>query len=176
MIVIVFGLPGSGKSFFASRLTSWLGADYITSDKIRKMMFSSRTYSINEKLSVYDEMLSAIKKAARENKNVVADATFYKDEIRKKFISEIKDFAKTIWIEVQAEESLIKERMKHSRVDSEADFEVYETIKKQWEPMQEHHLILQSTNDNLEEILNIAKDHLRLNDDQRTDRKNNPGS
>ena len=82
----------------------------------------------------------------------------------------------TTWIEVRAEESLIKERMKYSRVDSEADFEVYETIKKQWEPMQEHHLILQSTNDNLEEILNIAKDHLRLNDDQRTDRKNNPGS
>ena len=36
MVVIVFGLPGSGKSYFASRLAGIISADYINSDRVRR--------------------------------------------------------------------------------------------------------------------------------------------
>jgi predicted kinase len=42
----------------------------------------------------------------------------------------------------KAEESLTRERLKKPRMDSDADFEFYKEIKKQWEPLNEHHLIL----------------------------------
>ncbi len=61
VIVIVFGLPGSGKSYFASRLAEMLKAEYINSDIVRKQLLTQKTYSEKEKLSVYDSMLEKMK-------------------------------------------------------------------------------------------------------------------
>ena len=88
MIVIVFGLPGTGKSYFASRFAAMINADYINSDRVRKKLFVYRTYSIKEKLSVYYEMLAQMKEIVKQNKNLVLDATFYNTDIRKKFLDE----------------------------------------------------------------------------------------
>jgi len=168
MIIMVFGLPGSGKSYFASRVADMIHGDYINSDKLRRQMFGTRTYSIKEKLSVYNEMLTKIQKAIKENKNVVLDATFYTNEIRKKFIDEVKDNDHLIFIEVRAEESLIMERLKRPRGDSEADFEVYKKINQDWEPLYENHLILQSTDDNIENMLEKTAGYLHLGNDKGT--------
>ena len=167
MIVIVFGLPGSGKSYFASHLASMINADYINSDKVRRTMFDTRTYSIKEKLAVYYEMLTQMKEVVKQNKNLVLDATFYNNDIRKKFLDEAIGAGSIFFIEVKAEESVIRKRLQEKRVDSEADFEVYKKIKKQWEPLYEDHLILQSTNDNINEMLYKAADYLHLKDDKR---------
>ena len=162
MIVIVFGLPGSGKSYFAAHLANKINADYINSDKVRRAMFDTRTYSINEKLSVYNEMLTQMKEVVKQNKNLVLDATFYNNDIRKKFLDEAVGAGSIFFIEVKAEESVIRKRLQEKRVDSEADFEVYKKVKKQWEPLHEDHLILQSTNDNINEMLYKAADYLHL--------------
>ena len=153
MIIIVFGLPGSGKSYFATNLAGMLNAGYINSDQVRRTMFAVRKYSAREKLSVYNEMLAQMQKAIQQHKNFVLDATFYANYIRKKFFDAAKDIDDIIFIEVRAEESLIKERLKRPRKDSEADFKIYKKIKKQWEPLYEDHLILQSTDDNIAEML-----------------------
>lgn len=169
MIIIVFGLPGSGKSYFASRLASMLDACYITSDRLRKEILNKRTYSEEEKLSIYDVMLSRLMEATKQNKKVVLDATFYKNEIRKNFINTIDKSEQVIFIEVIAGESLIRERLLKTREDSDADFEVYKKIKAEWEPMDEAHLVLESTNDNINKMLYKAIDYLNLKDDYRTD-------
>ncbi|HUZ58418.1 MAG TPA: AAA family ATPase [Hanamia sp.] len=49
MIVIVFGLPGSDKSYFASRLAKMIHAGHVNSDKVRKEWFKERVYSEDEK-------------------------------------------------------------------------------------------------------------------------------
>lgn len=58
MVVIVIGLPGSGKSFFASQLAQLINADYINSDQVRKTMMPPGHYSQQEKHSVYSQMLT----------------------------------------------------------------------------------------------------------------------
>lgn len=167
MIVIVFGLPGTGKSYFAFRFAAMIKAAYINSDRVRKKLFVSRTYSIKEKLSVYYEMLKQMKEVVKQNKNLVLDATFYNNDIRKLFLDEAEGAGKIFFIEVKAEESVIRKRIEEKRVDSEADFEVYKKVKEQWEPLHEGHLILQSTNDNINEMLYKAGDYLQLKDDKR---------
>lgn len=162
MIVIVFGLPGSGKSYFASRLAGMINAEYINSDKVRKTMFETSTYSKKEKLAVYDEMISQIAETVRKHKNVVLDATFYKNDVRKRFLNEAENIGGIIFIEIRAEEHLIRERLKKPRKYSEADFKVYEKIKKQWEPLKQTHLILQSTDDNIRDMLKKTADYLHL--------------
>jgi predicted kinase len=168
MIVVVFGLPGSGKSYFAARLADRIHAVHISSDRVRRILFSARTYSTNEKLSVYDAMLKQMKQKVKQPGNVVLDATFYKNDIRNKFAKEAKGIDRIFFIEVRAGESLIRERLKRLREDSEADFEVYKKIKIDWEPLTEDHLILQSTNDNIRDMLAKTADYLHLNNDERT--------
>ena len=109
-----------------------------------------------------------MREAKTQNKNIVLDATFYKDRIRKKVTSETSVDG-IIFIEVWAEESLIKERLLKPREDSEADFEIYRKIKAEWENLSEPHLVLQSTNDNIKEMLQQTMDYLHRND-KRTNR------
>jgi predicted kinase len=166
-VIIVMGLPGCGKSYFAERLATALGAVYINSDRIRKTMISSRTYSLEEKLSVYNEMLNQMQLSVKENESVVLDGTFYKHSIRRMFIQKAKRAGGIIFIEVRAAESLIQERLQHKRMDSEADFKVYHIIKSQWEPLGEKHLIVQSTKDNITDMLLTAIDYLQYKNDKR---------
>ena len=161
MVVIVFGLPGSGKSYFASRLAKRIDADYINSDRLRKEMFKMRTYSQQEKESVYQTMLQKMKQDVATNKNVVLDATFHNKETRQPFIKEMKTKGGIYFIEIVAEERIVRERLKRKRRYSEADFEVYKMISSENEPLAESHLVLQSTNSNIKEMLGKAVDYLK---------------
>lgn len=156
---MVLGLPGSGKSYFSSRLAQKINAEYLNSDKIRKDLFPVRTYSESEKNAVYKALLEKMQEATDKGKDVVVDATFYKNEIRDKFISNIKE--KVNFIEVWADEEIIRKRLKKKRRYSEADFQVYEFIKQQWEPLKHPHLKLKSTNDNINDMLQKAFNSLK---------------
>jgi predicted kinase len=169
MIVIVFGLPGSGKSYFASRLAKRINAGYINSDRLRKEMFKYRTYSEGEKTAVYDAMLKKMKQAIFQNRNLVLDATFHKNENRKLFIEETEKRESILFIEIKADENIIKERLKEDRLYSEADLKVYEFIRQHYEPMNEDHLTLVSTNENIDNMLQEALDYLKLKDDKGAD-------
>jgi predicted kinase len=90
MVVIVFGLPGSGKSYFARKLASKINGEYINSDLVRKEMFDKKTYSEQEKLLVYDEMIKWVNAAVNQYRKVVVDARFYKKDLRTRFVEEVK--------------------------------------------------------------------------------------
>ncbi|MGZ8553588.1 MAG: AAA family ATPase [Chitinophagaceae bacterium] len=160
MIIIVMGLPGSGKSFFATRLATAINADYISSDRQRKKMIANRTYSANEKELVYNEMLMQMRQAIKQNRNLVLDATFHKNETRNKFKEEAGNTDEIIFIEIIANETLVKERLRATREDSEADFAVHQMIQQEWQPMKQLHLTLQSTNDNIEDMLEKTIEYL----------------
>jgi predicted kinase len=171
MVVLIMGLPGSGKSFFASRLAEVLHADYISSDRLRRNMFTKITYSAQEKERVYDEMLLHMRQSLKHNKSVVVDATFYKNGIREKFRSEIGESGSMVFIEVIAPESLIKERLMQAREESDADFEIYKMIHAAWEPYEEKHLVLHSSNENIEIMLQEAINYLHsIKNEKGTDR------
>jgi len=159
MIIVVFGLPGSGKSYLAQHLSRMLHAEYITSDAVRKELSRHPLYSENEKKKVYNEMVKRIAES-EYHKEVVVDATLSDMSIRKEFISKVKDIAPVYFIEVTADEELIKQRLGTPRSDSDADFEVYEKLRDNWIPFEEPHLVLRSTNDNIEEMLDATCDYI----------------
>jgi len=160
MVVIVFGLPGSGKSYFAERLAKKLDADYVNSDRLRKEMFPVRTYSEQEKAAVYNAMLERMKDAVKQNRNIVLDATFHNSETRNLFTGEVKKKDWICFIEITAGEDLTRLRLKRQRGYSEADFEVYKLIRRQWEPLNEPHLVLESTDENIDSMLQKAAANL----------------
>ncbi len=166
MIILVLGLPGSGKSYFAERLAEKIGAEYVNSDRLRKALFPKRTYSEDEKIKVYEVMLNKMEGAIAQNNYMVLDATFHKASIREPFNAKSKGNLR--FIEIQVDEEIVRERLKESRPFSEADFEVHRLLQKEWEPLLESHLTLQSTNNNIETMLQKAIEY--LNDDRNANR------
>ncbi|MBA4056434.1 MAG: hypothetical protein C0490_17090 [Marivirga sp.] len=157
MVVIICGLPGSGKSYFASQLASVIRAEYINSDKVRKDLGASGKYSLDDKLAIYREMVKMSREFLKKNKSIVVDATFYRDSMREMFQSEAKQLGSDIYfIHVHADESLVRERMTKPRADSEADYKVYLYIRDQFEEINVPHLKLESTNGNLTSMLDKA--------------------
>jgi predicted kinase len=160
-IIMVAGLPGSGKTFFASRLAEKINAEHVSSDSLRKKMFSSRNYSREEKEKVYQKMLDYINEAISGNKNIIMDATFYREDVRKLFFKTAKDFNIHIYmIEVTADLPLVRKRLIQKREDSEADIIVYENLKKQFEPIRENHLVLESQENNIEFMISEALNYI----------------
>lgn len=160
MILIVFGLPGSGKTYFAKKLAKAMNATYVNSDTIRETFRDTDRYSREDKNIVYDMMLKKMLTSIHEGKTVVLDATFYKEDLRRRFTSYVREHGLIHFIEVVADELLIKNRLA-GRQNSHADFNIYNLIKQEWEPMQFPHLTIQSTNDNVDEMISKTLDYLR---------------
>ncbi|HZY79606.1 MAG TPA: AAA family ATPase [Cyclobacteriaceae bacterium] len=162
MIVLIAGLPGSGKSFFAERLAGRMNACHLNIDAIRQEMRARGSYSFQDKLIVYNEMLKRTALLAFQNKDVVVDATFYHHTMREMFISWAKEQSvRVAIIEVVADEKLVNERVGKPRKFSEADYAVYEKVRDEFEEITMPHLILESTDENIEKMLEKAGKFLR---------------
>ena len=100
-------------------------------------------YTPEDKERVYDTLLQRAREALLRGETVVIDSTFYKEKIRAPFRALAAECGLPLrWVEVQAGEETLKERLSHPRPDSEADFAVYEKIRDQFEPLPEERLIL----------------------------------
>jgi len=161
MVILVMGLPGSGKTFFASRLAEKLDAVHLNSDSIRREMGKWSRYSDSAKRSVYDEMLRRTQEEISAGKEVVADATFFKKEFRDKFLDAMRQMRQQFrLIEVRASDETIRQRLSRPRADSEADYRVYKLIKSQAEPVTEEHLVLFSDRESAEEMIKKALEYI----------------
>lgn len=158
VLILVCGLPGSGKSFFAQQLSKKINAEYYNSDLIRKELFPEyRTYSEKEKQDVYDSIIAKTDFSLKENRTVIVDATFYKNALRIPFykLAETKKIPLYIFY-ITAAEDLIKERTSVIRMDSEADYSVYLKLKGQFDAIDRPYTTLLSTQNNIDELLSSA--------------------
>jgi predicted kinase len=168
MLIMVAGLPGSGKSFFAKRFAEELGAEYISSDALRNEMGLRGKYLPENKTHVYMEMTKRAKELIEKNKSVVLDATFFQKRFRE-FIYSVAAVSRAPLhlILVQADENIIQQRLSVPRKDSEADHSVYLKIKDQFEPIERSFLLLESNNENIEEILIKARQYIQGPNEQK---------
>lgn len=132
MLIIVCGLPGSGKTTLAKAVSKAVGALHLSSDRIRKEIFPDPTYSEEEKRAVYMEMAERAKKALSEGRDVVADATFYKKWQREAFTS-LTGECRTVLCTLDEEN--IRKRLGRRRMGgiSDADYEVYIKLRGEFE-------------------------------------------
>ena len=161
MVIIIFGQPYTGRTYFASRLAKEIDAVYISSEQIRNQMFSFPTHSESEKERVYEHMRKLMKANVKMKENVVLDATFYKVEIRNEFLKETVSLtAETYFIEIKASEEIVQERMRRAGVISWEDMQRYEKVRHDFQHHTYPHLILESTDNNIDSMLGEALDYL----------------
>ena len=170
MNIAVFGLPGSGKTFFARRLASRIYGMHVNSDDIRNSLGFRGEYSDQAKLKVYQAMASLMEDAILNQKDVILDATFYREDIRNLFIEKAIQLDSTLyWIEIKAAEFVIRHWLSKKRSDSEAGFDEYLKVKSEFEPMTDEHLTLYSDLEELEEMFDKTLAYINYPDGSKAD-------
>ena len=80
--ILVMGLPGAGKTYFAKILFPMLDAVWLNADQIRKEA-NDWDFSPEGRLRQANRMKSLADKALNEGKNVIADFVCPTDKTRK---------------------------------------------------------------------------------------------
>ncbi|MHB8546393.1 MAG: AAA family ATPase [Nitrosotalea sp.] len=144
MLVIICGLPGVGKTTLAKSLAPLIDGIVLSSDKIRKELFSSPTYSQTEQKAVFDTMVTAAKNLSDAGTNCILDATFNKEqsrvEVKKRLGLADNQFH---IIECSCPEDIIMSRLESRKNDySDATVQVYQKMKSIREPVKVEHITL----------------------------------
>ena len=154
-VFIVTGLPGTGKSTLAQAIAREFDADYLNTDRIRTEIGLRGQYGRAAKEAIYVLMLQEADSFLAKNKSVVLDGTFYLEKHREAFEKMARKWhIDPNWIELKADEAVIRGRMSKKREFSEANFGVYEEIKEIWEPIKGEHIVLWSDRMTTREMLN----------------------
>jgi len=148
MLIVVAGLPGTGKTTIAEALAKEIDAVVFSTDKIRKMIFEMPIYNEEDKRVVYTELFSQTEKYLTKGKNVILDGTFYTKELREKAKEVGKSFCEKVYfVYCETPEELLKKRIdKRKDKFSEADYSVYLKMKKVFEEFEEDVIIIDTSN------------------------------
>ncbi len=165
MLVLIVGLPGTGKTTFALELAGKIDAVHLNSDMIRTSLGHRGKYDAASKAAVYKELVERAEDVIKQGRNLIVDATLYKAILRDPFEKLADKYNVPIkWIELKADESVIKQRVSEKRQYSEADFEVYLKIKAAYEPIAQNHLVLWSDVLSLEEMVDKTREYFELSE------------
>src|SRR5690606_13313592 len=126
MVIVVSGLPGSGKTFFASALARHLNYLHLNTDIIRKSMSGTVDYSAEGRKKIYEVMLEETGMMLENQNNVILDGTFLKQEQRNSITRLVKQHNQEVrFILMEASGDETKKRVGKKRAYTDADFQVY---------------------------------------------------
>ncbi len=179
-LVLVGGLPGTGKSTLAQALASQASFELIRSDQIRKELAASSglggarsdnvhaagIYTPQWTEKTYQACLDRADAALLEGKRLLVDATFRQESHRRRFL----ELAATcgvpaVLLVCEANPNVVKSRLENRRDDvSDADWSIYLQTAERWEPLGSRtqrltHLVNTSHDDG--SALNASLEHLR---------------
>ncbi len=142
-LVLIGGLPGTGKTTLAKKLAHRLRAQHLNSDILRDRLHKRGQYDEFTKQTIYDALVWATRNYLRAGRPVVVDATFYKRALRAPFVQMAQQLGIPVaWILLTAPEEVVAARVSQKRPYSEADFSVYRKVKQDFEPLDTPHLVL----------------------------------
>ena len=150
--IAVSGLPGTGKSYFCSKLAERLPFVILESDALRKALFPSPSYSSPESSHLFRAVHLLIKRLLEKGVSLILDATNLSERYRERLYS-IADRldAKLILVRVEAPPEVVRERLKARQGNpgnnSDADWEVYQRMKPSVQKIQRNHYAVDTSKD-----------------------------
>jgi predicted kinase len=158
LIVLICGLPGTGKTFLSNKLSKYINSTVLSTDKIRKELIQKPTYTPWERALIYDVLFLLAKYFHSSGINCILDGTFNMEKSRR----EIKDLLNLpnnqfYIIECICPEDLIITRLLLRKDDySDATVSIYLKMKKIYEPIKQKHISINTSkplNKNIDRIL-----------------------
>lgn len=157
LVVVVFGLPGSGKSTVAVRLARRLEAVWISSDAIRVERGLTGNYSKESIAAVYREMMLRAGRHLGEGTTVVLDGSFS----NRRFRRQAQELAETAGVPLALIHMVANERTTLRRVGrrrrlTEAGPDAYRLLQHNFDPIEGEHLRLDSSKMRVKGLLERA--------------------
>ena len=150
--IVVSGLPGTGKSHFCSRLTKRIPLVILESDALRKVLFPSPAYSIEESSYLFRACHLLVEKLLEGGVPLILDATNLSERHRERLYS-IADHldVKLILVRVEAPPEVVQERLKARQREpenkSDADWKVYQRMRPTVQKMGRNHYAVDTSRD-----------------------------
>lgn len=154
VLIVVSGLPGTGKSHFSRKLSERLPCVIVESDAQRKRLFSSPSYSSGESQRLFAACHRLIEDLINAGVTTVLDATNLVEHHRER-LYHIADRlrAKLIVVQLEAPQELVHERLqgRMRRVaaddNSEADWTVYQRMTGKAEAIRRNYFAVDTSGD-----------------------------
>ena len=153
-IIVVSGLPGTGKSCFCRRLAERLPFLILESDAIRKQLFPAPTYSTAESAYLFRTIYYLIEDLLKKGMPVILDATNLEERHRERIYNIAERLnARLIMVNVQAPPELVQKRFKKRlegkgvQDNSDADWAVYQKLKGTAEKIGRNHFTVDTSRD-----------------------------
>ncbi|MEO8540655.1 MAG: ATP-binding protein [bacterium] len=135
-VILLSGLPGSGKTTFAHTLREGLDFEHIESDAIRRQISPNPSYSFAESGAVFARVDAAARRAISTGTHALIDATNLTNRDRRRFYRLASELgARLFAVRITAPDDLIRERLRHPREGySQAGLEVFERVRTRPQP------------------------------------------
>ncbi|MCS7287317.1 MAG: ATP-binding protein [Anaerolineae bacterium] len=164
VLVMLSGLPGTGKSYLARKLSERVPFVIVESDFVRKTLFNPPSYSSRESALVHKVCHILIDRLLKKGLRVIFDATNL-SEVHREYVYRLaeRNNAKLVIIQTVAPEEVVRERLekRHTARDnhdiSDADWSVYSRMKEYQQPISRPHIVVDTSRDLEEEIQRILR-------------------
>ena len=152
--IVISGLPGTGKSYFCSKLAERLPFVILESDALRKTLFSSPSYSSQESSRLFQACHLLIERLLKKGIPLILDATNLSERFRERLYS-IADRSdvKLVLVRVEAPPQVVHERLKarlggvNPRDKSDADWSVYQRMRPTVQHIRRNHYAVDTSKD-----------------------------
>ena len=153
-LIIVSGLPGTGKSFFSQKLAERTPFIILETDALRKMLFPSPRYTAGESYRLFRACHLLIEGLLRQGIRVIFDATNLVERYRERLYHVADQLgAKLAIVQVEAPPELVRQRLQERAlstqpdVRSEADWSVYEKMRPTVQRIRRNHFVVDTSED-----------------------------
>ncbi len=162
VLLLLCGLPGTGKSFLAHRLADALPFVIIESDMIRKMLFPEPRYTAQESRWVHRTCHALMAKLLKRGVRVIYDATNL-IEYHRELVYRIAERARArlVVVKTVASEEVVRERLRSRQEGaaevSDADWRIYRRMASRQEPIGHPHLVIDTSEDLEEAVAKVLR-------------------
>jgi len=153
VLILLSGLPGTGKTYVARALVAQVSCLIVESDFVRKTLYPQPTYSAGESAWVHRVCHTLIERQLAQGRRVIYDATNL-TEWHREMVCRLAERAgaRVVAVRVTAPAEVVRERLTR-RLETEragddysdATWEVYQRLVRSDEPIRRAHLVVDTS-------------------------------
>ncbi|MBM3947392.1 MAG: ATP-binding protein [SAR202 cluster bacterium] len=154
VLVMLVGLPGTGKTTFAARLAERFPLAVVESDAMRKTLFPRPTYSPAESRRVFAAIHEVLGRLLAERVPALLDATNLVEANRRELYQIAEGAGARLFIvRLTAPDEVVRRRLAERLAtravaeNSDAGWAVYEKLRKRQSPLTRPHVELDTSRD-----------------------------
>jgi len=153
-LILLCGLPGTGKSHLAQRLSTRLPLVVVASDHVRHLLFPQPTYAPEESYAVHGTLLDVTSELLREGHSVVLDATNLLHRHRQRYYNLAEEYqVQLLIVQTTAAPAVVQRRIEERQAgtspahSSDANWSIYLEYAEKVEPIRRPHRVVDTGED-----------------------------